>query len=289
MVAILALVALGLKTGQGASMAGTWARVVVWLIVASLAVVACVRDATPPGPMQTAGGPELSLTGPVWKWTGSLFNDDTRWTPTDPNVYHIEFTPQGAVAIRADCNRVTGTYAKDGHRLTIALGPSTMVACPPGSLGGEYLRQLGMVSSYLFHEGKLVLEFKFDSGTMTFVPSAPAGLAATTWKVVSYNNGNEAVVSVATGTEMTLSFDAGGRVAGLAGCNNYTGSFESGTGTLRVGALASTRKLCASPPSVMEQERKFLAALQNAATFKIEGNLLWIRDPGGAIQVIASR
>jgi len=270
-------------------MVGTWARVVVWLVVASLALVACVRDATPPGPMQTAGGPELSLTGPVWTWTGSLFNDDTRWAPTDPNVYHIEFTPPGAVAIRADCNRVAGTYAKDGNRLTIALGPSTMVACPPGSLGSEYLRQLGMVSSYLFHEGKLVFELKFHSGTMTFVPSAPAGLAATTWKVVSYNNGREAVVSVVAGTEITLSFDARGRVTGQAGCNNYTGPFESGTGTLKVGVLASTRMLCASPSGVMEQEGKFLAALQNAATYKIEGNLLWIRGAGDTIQVIASR
>jgi len=39
----------------------------------------------------------------------------------------------------------------------------------------------------------------------------------------------------------------------------------------------------------MEQETKFLAALQNAATYKIEGNTLWIRDAGDAAQVIATR
>ena len=39
----------------------------------------------------------------------------------------------------------------------------------------------------------------------------------------------------------------------------------------------------------MEQETKFLAALQNAATYKIEGNMLWIRDAGDAAQVIATR
>jgi hypothetical protein len=36
-----------------------------------------------------------------------------------------------------------------------------------------------MVSSYLFHEGNLVLEFKFDSSSVTFAASAPAGLAGT--------------------------------------------------------------------------------------------------------------
>jgi heat shock protein HslJ len=47
--------------------------------------------------------------------------------------------------------------------------------------------------------------------------------------------------------------------------------------------------MCAGPPGVMEQETKYLGALQNSATYKIEGNMLWIRDAGGATQVIATR
>ena len=258
------------------------------LVVAGLVLAACAHDAATPT-QAPATGTEPPLTGTVWTWTGSLFNDGKRWTPSDPGVYHIEFTPQGTVAVRADCNRAAGTYTKEAERLAITLGPSTLAACPPGSLGSEYVRQLGMVTSHLFHEGKLVLEFKFDSGTMTFAPSAPGGLAGTTWKVVSYHNGNQAVVSLITGTDVTLSFAAGGRVAGRAGCNSYTGPFESGNATLEVGALASTRMLCASPAGVMEQEARFLAALQNAATYKIEGNMLWIRDAADATQVIATR
>src|SRR5262245_4310989 len=260
------------------------------LVVTCLVVTACVRDATPPpAPAQLSAKGTEQLTGPVWTWKGSLFNDGKRWTPVDPNTYHIEFTPQGTVAVRADCNRAAGTYKKEAERVTIALGPSTLAACPPGSLGNEFVRQLGMVSSYLFHGGNLVLEFKFDSGTMTFAPSLPGGLAGTTWKVVNYNNGNQAVISLVAGTDATVSFDAVGRVTGLAGCNNYTGPFESGNGTLKIGSLASTRKLCSTPPGLMEQEGKLLAALRNAATYKIEGNLLWIRDAADAIQVIATR
>ena len=259
------------------------------LVVTSLVLAACARDAAAPTPQMSAKGTEQQLAGTVWKWTESLFNDGKHWTPADPNIYHIEFTPQGTVSVRADCNRAAGTYTTDGHRLTITLGPSTLVACPPGSLADEYVRQLGMVTSYLFHSGNLVLEFKFHSGTMTFAPSAPTGLAGTMWRVVSYNNGNEAVVSLIAATDLTVSFDAGDRVSGQAGCNSYTGPFESSNGTLKVGTLASTRKLCQSPSGVMEQETKFLAALQNAATYKIEGNILWIRDAGDAAQVIATR
>ena len=260
-------------------------RLALSLVVASL-LAACAHDAATP---TRATATEPSLTGTVWTWTGSLFNDGKRWTPSDPGAYHLEFTPQGTVAVRADCNRAAGTYTKEAERLAITLGPSTLAACPPGSLGSEYVRQLGMVTSHLFHEGNLVLEFKFDSGSMTFAPSAPGGLAGTTWKVVSYNNGNQAVVSLVTGTDVTLSFAARGRVTGHAGCNSYMGPFESGNGTLKVGPLASTRKLCPGPPGLMEQEGKFLAALQNAATYKIEGNMLWIRDAADATQVIATR
>jgi heat shock protein HslJ len=263
---------------------------VTLLVVASMVSTACARSATPtPEQEVSAGAAAQPLTGTVWKWTTSLFNDGKRWTPDDSNTYLLEFTPQGTVSIRADCNRVAGTYTLDGKRLTIALGPSTMAACPPGSLGNEYVRQLGTVTSHLFHSGNLVLEFKFDSGSMTFAPSAPTGLAGTTWKVVNYNNGNQAVVSLITGIDITVSFDARARVSGHAGCNSYTGSFESGEGTLKVGALASTRMMCAGPPGVMEQETKYLGALQSSATYKIEGNMLWIRDAGGATQVIATR
>jgi len=134
------------------------------LVVTSFVLGACAHDVAAPTPQMSAKGTEQQLAGTVWKWTESLFNDDKRWTPADPNTYHIEFTPQGTVSVRADCNRAAGMYTTDGHRLTITLGPSTQVACPPGSLGDEYVRQLGMVTSYLFHSGNLVLEFSSTAG-----------------------------------------------------------------------------------------------------------------------------
>ena len=67
------------------------------------------------------------------------------------------------------------------------------------------------------------------------------------------------------------------------------GPFESGSGALKVSALASTRKLCSGPPGVMELQGKSLAALQNVVTYKMEGNMLWIRDAGGATRMIAIR
>jgi len=44
-----------------------------------------------------------------------------------------------------------------------------MAACPPGSLDGEYLRQLGEVRIWFIEEGNLNLNPGYDTETMKFV------------------------------------------------------------------------------------------------------------------------
>jgi heat shock protein HslJ len=271
------------------------------LIVAGVLLAACqpgVVPATPaPQPTQApqatqgaqppSSGAGQQLTGTVWKWTSTQMNDGSSKTPDDPNKYLIEFLADGNVAVQADCNRVVGTYTVNGNQLTITPGPTTLAACPPGSLGDEFVRQLGNIGSYLFKEENLILEIKFDSGSMTFAPSAPAGLPGTSWEVINYNNGKQAVVSLLAGSEISLNFGTDGRVSGNSGCNTYNGAFEASGAKLKVGPLVSTMMACDKPAGVMEQEQQYLAALQNAATFEIAGDTLTIRDADGAMQVVA--
>ena len=240
---------------------------------------------TAPATNAPAAAPQL--TGTVWKWTGSIFNDGKQTTPDDANKYLLQFLPEGRVSIKADCNQVGGTYTVKDNQLSITTGPSTLVACPPGSSDQEYLRQLGLVSSYFIKDGNLVLEFKLDSGSMTFAPSAPGGLAGSAWNVVSYNNGKQAVVSLLADTTISLNFGTDGRVSGNAGCNEYTGSYTTGGSNLYVSALATTFKLCHKPDGVMVQEQQYVTALSSASTYEIAGDTLTIRDGSGAMQVVA--
>ena len=286
---------------------------VTLLIIAGLLLAACQSAAAPattaPSPTQapqatTAASPTQApqattaaqpvpsgsgqqLTGTVWKWTTTQMNDGSSKTPDDPNKYLIEFQADGHVAVQADCNRVAGTYTVTGNQLTITPGPSTLAACPPGSLGDEFVKQLSNINSYLFNGENLILEIKLDSGTMTFAPSAPAGLPGTSWKVMNYNNGKQAVVSLITGSEISLNFGTDGRLSGNSGCNTYNGGYEASGNALKVGPLASTQMACDQPAGVMEQEQQYLAALQNSATFEIVGDTLTIRDASGAMQVVA--
>jgi para-nitrobenzyl esterase len=121
----------------------------------------------PPPPMAVAG--DALLTGTVWRWTGTVMNDDTRVTPDAPERYTIAFQPGGKVAVRADCNRGSGSYTLDGGAISFGPLAMTRATCPPGSRDAEFLRGLGAVSGQLFRGNEIVLTLKFDLGSMTFV------------------------------------------------------------------------------------------------------------------------
>jgi heat shock protein HslJ len=46
---------------------------------------------------------------------------------------------------------------------------------------------------------------------------------------------------------------------------------------IKIGPLASTMMACADPDGVMEQETQYLAALQMAQTYQLEGKVLELR------------
>jgi heat shock protein HslJ len=118
--------------------------------------------------------------------------------------------------------------------------------------------------------GRTLLEFA----------AAPSNPLVGTWEVTGYNNGAGALVSVAIDTEVTASFGADGTLAGSAGCNEYSGSYVVDGMALSIGPLATTRKAC--DESVMEQETRFLAALQATSGYRFEPHIVVLVLPDGA-------
>jgi heat shock protein HslJ len=80
-------------------------------------------------------------------------------------------------------------------------------------------------------------------------------LEGTSWRAEAIDG-----APVLDGVSSTLAFDANRKVAGRAACNRYFGSFEQAGESLAIKPAGLTRMAC--PPAVMEQERKFLAALE---------------------------
>lgn len=234
----------------------------------------------PGGEGQTQSTPEL--TGTVWLWEQTLMGNGDKFVPDSPANYTVQFMPDGTVAVQADCNQVGGTYTLDGNAITIALGPSTMAACPEGSLGDQFVANLGGAAIYFFQDGDLYVDLMFDSGTMKFSPQSTA-LADTSWTVIGYNNGRGGVVSVIIGTELTAAFGADGTVTGSAGCNNYSAGYEIDGDAISIGLPIATMMACAEPEGIMEQEQEYLTALGTAATYQIQGDFMEMRTAEGSI------
>jgi len=96
-----------------------------------------------------------------------------------------------------------------------------------------------------------------------------------TWVLESYGKtGN--LQAVLENTEITAAFEnTKGQVTGSAGCNNYFGGYDlKGNELSLTGPIGSTMMSCGE--QIDQQEIQYLQILQNAESYKIEGNQLQI-------------
>ncbi len=230
-------------------------------------------------PIETGQGHPLLET--IWSLTA--LQDE----PILPgSAITARFAADGALSGSSGCNRYRASYLVDGSAMTVSAAAGTLMACPPPLMQLEraYLAALQAAASYELREGVLLLRDQAGASIARFV-AEPQGLAGTRWEATGYNNGKQAVVSLIAGTAITAQFGQDDRLTGNTGCNDYTGACGVGAETIAIGPLRTTRKFCQQPEGVMEQERLYLAALQTAATYRIEGGFLELRTADGALAV----
>lgn len=148
---------------------------------APLPVVPSSAQSSAVASLKPGASPPANLVGKVWKLTAI-----TELTPAFQAVvpaaqqanYTIEFQADRTFKATADCNQVRGTYQvhrgdgglglePGGGSITIVPGPSTLAACPPGSMGDLYLVGLGNLSSFGIEGGQLRLTIR-DGGKLVF-------------------------------------------------------------------------------------------------------------------------
>ena len=127
-------------------------------IAATVALAAC-------------SGSSSGLTGKTWQLTAlthRVANGLGGVPEADQANYTIEFKSDGNYQAKADCNQTSGTYttSSDGG-LTIEPGPTTLVACPEGSLSDQYIQGLTIASSYAIADGELTITLN-DGWTLVF-------------------------------------------------------------------------------------------------------------------------
>jgi heat shock protein HslJ len=249
-----------------------------------LAMAADQPNVQAPAQVPPAAAPPSRLPAGPWQWQSTQHPDGTGTVAADPTRYTLAFRPDGTLAIRADCNSVTGAYTVNGAELSLRLGASTLVGCPPDSQADQFQAALSQVTSYTLVDGDLRLDLGPAGGRMLLVPLPVPELAGPTWRLNAYNNGRGGVQSLLAGTQITAVFGTDGRVGGSAGCNTYVGPYEISGDSLTIGPPATTRRACAQP--VMDQEAAYLAALQATTRYRFEDGRLVLRDAADATQAI---
>ena len=145
-----------------------------------------------------------------------------------------------------------------------------------------FLKALASTRSYSLSGSKLTLKSAADK-TLLVYKAQSQQLAGTSWTVSAYNNGKQGFESVLAGATLTAVFGKDGNLTGFAGCNNYSGTYKATAPKITIGPLVSTQKHCAEPAGVSDQETRYLAALETAATYRVEGTRLEMRTATGAL------
>ena len=247
-------------------------------IVIVVAVVVAVATAAPAGVHVSETS---ALTGKVWMLAALSGK-----APLKGTELTSEFGAKLHVSGSAGCNHYTGAYKVSGNTIRISTLATTRKACatPIESQETAFLKALSGARRFTIRGRSLTLASAGGRTLATFAAQTQA-LGGTSWDVLAYNNGKQAVVSVLAETKLTAMFGKDGSLSGFGGCNEYNASYKATAPKISIGPVASTRKHCEQPAGVSEQETANLAALETAATYHVEGSQAELRTGGGALAV----
>lgn len=116
------------------------------------------------------GVSKSELDASSWVWTHTDLSGGERVTAPGGKEFLLKFDGNGSVTSSTDCNGLGGVYQVNGEVLSMGQFVTTLMFCE-GSMEGEYIEQLGLVSSYVIEGDTLRLNLNRDYGVMTFVRS----------------------------------------------------------------------------------------------------------------------
>jgi len=103
-------------------------------------------------------------------------------------------------------------------------------------------------------------------------------LENTYWKLVTVGERKAVTIDEAREAHLVLHAEES-RLAGSTGCNRMMGEYERDGDRLTFGRVATTMMAC--PGEVMALEREFLDALDDVASWQVEGDTLRLLDTEG--------
>jgi heat shock protein HslJ len=231
------------------------------------------------------------LEGTLWTLT-SLGPIDNPKPPVQDSNFTAIFSrqrgmPSGLMSGTTGCNDYASAYYANLEDIKINMPGTSNNSCTPDMVGEElvYFQALNEARSYRILGNEL--QIFYEDQVLIFVATYPqaetgplAALDGTQWWLYSIDT-----FIVIPGSEVTALFainsdGVSGQISGSAGCNSYNAEI---VGVFQVSGLNATQSLCETPEGVMEQESAYLAALQPAQSFSLEGDTLMIKTGLGTL------
>ena len=189
------------------------------------------------------------------------------------------------------CNRLMGYVSAEGDRLKFGRVASTLMACKNSDLEKEFLSALESTVNYKIIGNQLMLANP-DKVLLVFYDPTMELREKTAEDAVTDNRLNdiwvlESIKDLQANEKNymkglpTLEINIKEMsFSGSGGCNSINGKIESKGDNIKFGPVISTRMMC---PGNYESE--FLTALNNAESFKIENNRLYLMQSGKGVMV----
>ena len=192
----------------------------------------------------------------------------------------------GQVNGKAGCNDYSAVVA-EGFAIQMPVSTRMYCTAPAGVMEQEaaYLAALPQATGFSVAGEQLIITTA--AGNLIYTATPPVGTDQTSllvgrkWFLTEINS-----TPVLPGEAPNATFAPQGELSGSGGCNTFSGGYNTDRDALKVGPLATTMMACA--PELMSQESTYLAALENSATFLVDGLRLTIFAADGSILKFAA-
>ncbi len=188
------------------------------------------------------------------------------------------------------CNYFVGTYrtTADQH---VELDPPavTKAVCDSEELTQQesaFLTILITADAFAYDNETIKLSGD-DRELMTLQPLEPVPFEGTTWHYSFYQGQSPQWQPALPDTVVTSVFD-GGVISGNTGCNDYSGAYTIDGDVISITDLVATDNTCTEPADIMDQEERYLSALETATNIKISARTIELYDPERPIMLFSA-
>lgn len=255
-------------------------------IVAAIGTIggSMAQDASPV--TSPVASPEAGGTIPSIVWISNDFVPTASMgTPVEGAIalgseYWVQFLPDGGFSFRADCNGGFGSYEIDGSSVTLGPLGTTLMLCPEGGQGSEFIDALSSVTSWSIDQSgasDMLVLTTADGTALTF----DASITGVVWQWSETQMSNDTVVTPTTPENYYLSFSQDGSVVGQIDCNRAFGSYRTDGNSITM-MLATTRMYCGDD----SQDTAYALNLAQVTSFVIRDGHLALALPMDAGIVI---